>query len=271
MISARGITALEGTPARIRPLVCAQGARRSAPHRADGDQMPLSHWSCRGFGRSSPNSSRAGQDRRWTLQLTYSAISPRPGAMPSSVNAILDRLPSSPKATRRSSATRLPPDPRPSQPSTSPNGRDAGRPKTARYDGPMCCAPTPKLTPLQVMYCATATCYGSDCSARPRPCSRRGASTTAATWPFAATCSAPSWPYCSPRNSRIASAGTDMAADGATCCATRPGCRKSSLSRMASACCLRTPTTGVAGKLYFQAVGVAPCRPSCRDSPCRPR
>src|SRR5271166_726314 len=157
---------------------------------------------------------------------------------------------------------------RPCRPSTSPSTR-RGLPETRALTGPMCCAPTPS-SPRFRSCCATATCCGSSsCSARPRPCSPLAQSTTAATWPFAATCSAPFSPYCSPRNSRIASTGTASQPNGATSCAISTGCRKSSSSRMESAsCCAPRPPAWLVSSFRRSA---SPCRPIFRNSPSGPR
>src|SRR3979490_4530 len=114
-------------------------------------RRPLSRWSCRGFRASSP-SSRPSRSKSATDGTSSVAISPRRGAMPSSaVPSSTGCAPSSPKATRRSSATAVSAAiSRPSRPSTSPSTR-RGSPKTRALTGSMCCAPTPKLTPLQVM------------------------------------------------------------------------------------------------------------------------
>src|SRR5712672_1346801 len=168
-------------------------------------------------------------------------------------------------ATKRSSATAVSAAiSRPSRPSTSPSTR-RGSPKTRALTGSMCCAPTPS-SPRFRSCCAIATyCGSSSCSARPRPCLPLVQSTTAATWPFAATCSAPSLPCCSSRNSRIASTGTTSQPNGTTSCAISTGCRKSSLSRMASAsyCAPRPPASLVSA---FRRLA-SPCRPTFRNSP----
>src|SRR6516164_4205995 len=194
------------------------------------------------------------------------AISPRRSAMPSSaVPSSTGCAPSSPKATRRSSATAVcAAISRPSRPSTSPSTR-RGSPKTRALTGSMCCAPTPS-SPRFRSCCAIATyCGSSSCSARPRPCLPLAPSTTAATWPFAATCSAPSLPCCSSRNSRIASTGTTSQPNGTTSCAISTGCRKSSLSRMASAsCCAPRPPASLVSSFRRLA---SPCRPTFRNSP----
>src|SRR6266478_2877572 len=168
-------------------------------------------------------------------------------------------------ATKRSSATAVSAAiSRPSRPSTSPSTR-RGSPKTRALTGSMCCAPTPS-SPRFRSCCAIATyCGSSSCSARPRPCLPLAQSTTAATWPFAATCSAPSLPCCSSRNSRIASTGTTSQPNGTTSCAISTGCRKSSLSRMASAsCCAPRPPASLVSSFRRLA---SPCRPTFRNSP----
>src|SRR5215831_6045182 len=137
-------------------------------------------------------------------------------------------------------------------------------PKTRALTGSMCCAPTPS-SPRFRSCCAIATyCGSSSCSARPRPCLPLVPSTTAATWPFAVTCSAPSLPCCSSRNSRIASTGTTSQPNGTTSCAISTGCRKSSLSRMASAsCCAPRPRASLVSSFRRLA---SPCRPTFGNS-----
>src|SRR5438105_2949360 len=146
---------------------------------------------------------------------------------------------------------------------------ESGSPKTRALTGSMCCAPTPS-SPRSRSCCAIATyCGSSSCSARPRPCLPLAQSTTAATWPFAATCSVPSLPCCSPRNSRIASTGTASQPNGTTSCAISTGSRKSSLSRMASAsCCAPRPPASLVSSFRRLA---SPCRPTFRNSPSLPR
>src|SRR5256885_7833124 len=164
-------------------------------------RRPLSRWSCRGFRASSP-SSRPSRSKSATDGTSSVAISPRRGAMPSNaVPSSTGCAPSSPKATRRSSATAVSAAiSRLSRPSTSPSTKH-GSPRTRALTGSMCCAPTPS-SPRFRSCCAIATyCGSSSCSARPRPCLPLAQSTTAATWPFAATCSAPSLPCCSDRKS----------------------------------------------------------------------
>src|SRR5437660_11379557 len=144
-------------------------------------RRPLSRWSCRGFRASSP-SSRPSRSKSATDGTSSVAISPRRGAMPSSaVPSSTGCAPSSPKATRRSSATAVSAAiSRPSRPSTSPSTR-RGSPKTRALTGSMCCAPTPS-SPRFRSCCAIATyCGSSSCSARPRPCLPLAQSTTA--WP----------------------------------------------------------------------------------------
>ena len=135
----------------------------------------------------------------------------------------------------------------------------------ARFDGLYVLRTNTKLTRFRSC-CAIATyCGSSSCSARPRPCLPLAQSTTAATWPFAATCSAPSLPCCSSRNSRIASTGTTSQPNGTTSCAISTGCRKSSLSRMASAsCCAPRPPASLVSSFRRLA---SPCRPTFRNSP----
>ena len=63
-------------------------------------------------------------------------------------------------------------------------------------------------------------------------------------------------PACSSRNSRIASTGTTSQPNGTTSCAIFDRLQEIELEQDGKRFLLRTPTTGVAGKL-FQAVGVA--------------
>src|SRR4051812_1843626 len=138
----------------------------------------------------------------------------------------------------------------------------------ARFDGLYVLRTNTKLTPLQVMLRYRDYCGSSSCSARPRPCLPLAQSTTAATWRFAATCSAPSLPCCSSRNSRIASTGTTSQPNGTTSCAISTGCRKSSLSRMASAsCCAPRPPASLVSSFRRLA---SPLPPTLQDLPLTP-
>src|SRR6266478_6593583 len=156
----------------------------------------------------------------------------------------------------------------PSRPSTSPSTR-RGSPKTRASMAFTCCGPIAR-SPRCRSCCATATCCASSsCCAKPRPSSPPVRSTTAATWPFAAMYSAPSWRYCSPRNSKIGSTGTALPPNGATSCAISTGCRKSSSIRMASAsCCAPRPPASPASSFRQSA---SPCRPIFMKSRCRTR
>src|SRR5205085_10259565 len=106
-------------------------------------RRPLSRWSCRGLRATSPNS-RPSRSKSATDATSSVAISPRPGAMPCSATpSSTGCAPSSPKATRRSSATAASAAiSRPSRSSTSPSTR-RGSPKTRALTGSICCAPTP--------------------------------------------------------------------------------------------------------------------------------
>src|SRR5215813_4832732 len=114
-------------------------------------KRPLSRWSCRRFRASSP-SSRPSRSKSATDGISSVAISPKRGAMPSSaVPSSTGCAPSSPKATRRSSATAVSAAiSRPSRPSTLPSTR-RGSPKTRALTGSMCCAPTPSSPRFRVM------------------------------------------------------------------------------------------------------------------------
>jgi hypothetical protein len=74
--------------------------------------------------------------------------------------------------------------------------------------------------------------------------------------------SAPFSRSCSPRNSKIGSTGAGLPPSGATSCAISTDCR---LEQDGKRFLLRTPTIGVAGKL-FQVVGVA-LPPSVQELP----
>src|SRR6202022_1448749 len=219
-------------------------------------RRPLFRWSCRGFRASSP-SSRPSRSESATDGTSSVAISPRRGAMPSSaVPSSTGCAPSSPKATKRSSATAVSAAiSRPSRPSTSPSTR-RGSPKTRALTGSMCCAPTPS-SPRFRSCCAIATyCGSSSCSARPRPCLPLVQSTTAATWPFAAT-----W-FCSFLALLLVKELEDrlhrhnIAAEWDDILRDLDRLQEIELEQDGKRFLLRTPTTGVAGKL-FQAVGVA--------------
>jgi Transposase DDE domain len=135
----------------------------------------------------------------------------------------------------------------------------------ARSMGSTCCAPIPR-SPRCRSCCAIATyCGSSSCCAKPRPSSPPVRSTTAATSPFAAMCSALFSRSCSPRNSKIGSTGTGLPPNGATSCAISIGCRKSTSSRMASAsCCVPRPPASPVGSFRRSA---SPYRPMFRNSP----
>src|SRR5271154_2171460 len=155
---------------------------------------------------------------------------------------------------------------RPSRPGTSPSTRH-GSPTTRASTGSTYCVPTLR-SPHCRSCCATATCCGSSsCCAKPRPCSPPARSTTAATWRSAAMCSALFWRCCSPKNSKIASAGRGLPLNGATSCAISTGCSRSSSSRMASASCCAPPPP-VSPVSSFRRLA-SRCRPIFRKSRCR--
>ena len=139
--------------------------------------------------------------------------------------------------------------------STSPSTR-RGSPKTRAMTGSMCCAPTPSS--LRFRSCgATATCYGSSsCSARPRPCLPLARSTTAATWPFAATCSCSFLALLLAKELEERLHRHGIAAEWGDIRRDLDRLQEIELEQDGKRFLLRTPTTGVAGKL-FQAVGVA--------------
>src|SRR5271169_675488 len=203
-------------------------------------------------------------DRRYIVcrNLTEAARC-RSSAPPSSTGC----APSSPKGTRRSSATAASAAiSRPSRPSTSPSTR-LGSPKTRASMGSMCCAPIPRSRRFRSC-CATATCCGSNsCCAKPRPCSPPVRYTTAATWPYGAMCSALFWRCCSPKNSKIASAARGLPLNGATSCAISTGCSRSSSSRMASASCCAPPPPASPVSSFRRSA--SRCRPIFRKSRCR--
>src|SRR5271167_1139729 len=152
------------------------------------------------------------------------------------------------------------------RPGTSPSTRH-GSPTTLTSTGSTYCVPT-----LRSPHCrscgATATCCGSSsCCAKPRPCSPPARSTTAATWRSAAMCSALFWRCCSPKNSKIASAGRGLPLNGATSCAISTGCSRSSSSRMASASCCAPPPPASPVSSFRRLA--SRCRPIFRKSRCR--
>ena len=196
------------------------------------------------------------------------AISPRLAAMPSNaLRSSTGCAPSSPKATRRWSATAASAViSRPSRPGTSPSTRH-GSPTTRASTGSTYCVPTLR-SPHCRSCCATATCCGSSsCCAKPRRCSPPARSTTAATWRSAAMCSALFWRCCSPKNSKIASAGRGLPLNGATSCAISTGCSRSSSSRMASASCCAPPPPASPVSSFRRLA--SRCRPIFRKSRCR--
>src|ERR1700751_817268 len=114
-------------------------------------RRPLSRWSCRGFRASSP-SSRPSRSKSATDGTSSVAISPRRGAMPSSAApSSTGCAPSSPKATRRSSATAV--SAAISRPVSAEHfAVDETRvAEDARFDGLYVLRTNTKLTPLQVM------------------------------------------------------------------------------------------------------------------------
>src|ERR1700692_1283093 len=211
-------------------------------------RRPLSRWSCRGLRASSPNS-RPSRSKSPPDGTSSVAISPRRGAMPSSaVPSSTGCAPSSPKATRRSSATAVSAAiSRPSRPSTSPSTR-RGSPKTRALTGSMCCAPTPS-SPRFRSCCAIATyCGSSSCSARPRPCLPLMAIRGHVFCSFLALLLVKELEDRLHRHN-IAAEWDDILRD-------LDRLQEIELEQDGKRFLLRTPPTGVAGKL-FQAVGVA--------------
>ena len=123
----------------------------------DDRRRPSSRWSCRGFRASSP-SSRPSRSKSATDGTSSVAISPRRGAMPSSATPSSTGLRTTlaPKACPREGGgrqgarrqQRFPPLSQDRhRPSTSPLTR-RGSPRTRASMGTTCCAPNTKLTPL---------------------------------------------------------------------------------------------------------------------------
>jgi len=139
----------------------------------------------------------------------------------------------------------------------------------ARFDGLYVLRTNTKITPLQVMLRYRDLLRVEQLLRKPRPFSPLVRSTTAATWPFAAMCSALFSRSCSPRNSKIGSTDTGLPPNGATSCAISTGCRKSNSSRMASTSYyVPRPPASPVGSFRRSA---SPCRPMFRKSHCRSR
>src|ERR1700726_3595381 len=114
-------------------------------------RRPLSRWSCRGFRASSP-SSRPSRSKSATDGTSSVAISPRRGAMPSSaVPSSTGCAPSSPKATRRSSAKAVSRRYLKTVSAEHFAVDETRVAEDARFDGLYVLRTNTKLTPLQVM------------------------------------------------------------------------------------------------------------------------